>query len=132
MRMYGLHPEHLRLVQCSPGTHVQDISSPSFLGGYAKGIVELPGSMNDSQERVSKDRKDGANGPDEDTRADDACPSPPPLPIYGAVAGADSSIVPPDGTSNASVERVSPKEASALRFAKTSIRNRRAGDVIED
>lgn len=114
---------------------MQDVSSPSFFGGYAKGIVKLPGSMNDSHARVSNDRKVAADDRDEDTGEDsDASPSPSPLSISGggADAAGGSSTVPLDGNGNDSVERVSPREESSPTFAETSARNRRADGFVED
>lgn len=102
---------------------MQDIASPSFLGGYANGIVELPGSMNDSHARVSKDRKDGVDEREEDTGGDNgASPS-------TSGAGGDSSMAPLDGNGKDSVERVSPDEESPSTLAETSVRNRRAGGL---
>lgn len=124
---YGLYQEHLQLVRCagSPATHVQDISSPSFLGGYAKGIVELPGSMKDSHARVSKVTKDGADERGDAAEDEDASPSPSLLSTSGA--GAESPIAPLNGDGNDSVDRVSPEEESPPTFAETRIRE--AGGV---
>lgn len=91
------------------------------MGGYAKGIVELPGSKNDSQERVSRDRNEDVVG---DAREDEgASTSSLSSPSSGAV---DSSAVLIVGNGSVGIgsEPLSPGEDSELLpFAETKCEN---------